>query len=376
MVKDVPLGDPDTDMLHDELAIEPPNLVFECPLSPASQLCHQGRGNFTWYKDSLLLPGHDGNVMRIVGGGAFDEGIYSCVCTWRYGNQTYNLSASFRLTLKTEGYSVRHPPTIRFPLNGSSQSCHLVDNYVSWTSVTITLEQHVSMLPVLVACVSVFLLLILVAMAIRCFYLDLSLHFRRPRTTEDGKAYDAYVVYPRERVCACECVCEQDVRCVCVCPCEEALSAFLNSTLPAVLEENCGYTLYIHGRDDTPGEDQAEAAERSIRLSRRLLVVMPTLEQAPPLEACDWAMGFDWQLGVHSALVTEDIRVIVVQVARGHTHVPAGLQLLLRKSAPLRWRMGSRRADDINTHFWKRLRYMMPAPPPRTHTHTMNTHSR
>src|SRR4029434_2643204 len=52
----------------------------------------------------------------------------------------------------------------------------------------------------------------------------------------DGKVYDAYVVYPRE------------------CVCEDALSVFLSFTLPAVLEDQCGYKLFIHGRDDLPGE--------------------------------------------------------------------------------------------------------------------------
>ena len=67
--------------------------------------------------------------------------------------------------------------------------------------------------------------------------------------------------------------------------------------------------------------DQAEQVERCMRLSRRLLVVMTAVGScggqgvAPPLEE------FDWQMGVHSALVQETISVIVVQVQRTtHTH--------------------------------------------------------
>ncbi|XP_042562190.1 interleukin-1 receptor-like 2, partial [Clupea harengus] len=139
-------------------------------------------------------------------------------------------------------------------------------------------------------------------MAVKWFAIDLALLFRRARRIEDGKVYDAYVVYPRE------------------CVCENALSVFLSFTLPAVLEDQCGYKLFIHGRDDLPGEDQAEQVERCMRLSRRLLVVMTAVGScggqgvAPPLEE------FDWQMGVHSALVQETISVIVVQVEDGHTH--------------------------------------------------------
>ena len=160
--------------------------------------------------------------------------------------------------------------------------------------------------------------------------------------------------------------------------------------------------------------DQAEQVERCMRLSRRLLVVMTAVGScggqgvAPPLEE------FDWQMGVHSALVQETISVIVVQVEDGHTHTqsqnlththldththsqnlthldthtqsqklththwqthtqseslshtqpPPGLQLLLRKSAPIRWELGARGANSPTSRIWKRVRYMMPPPPP------------
>ena len=140
---------------------------------------------------------------------------------------------------------------------------------------------------------------------------------------------------------------------------------------------------------------------------------------------CDWLAclslslplsveEFDWQMGVHSALVQETISVIVVQVGDGHTHTqsrnlthtqlrtrtqsdnlthldthtqsqklththwqthtqseslshtqpPPGLQLLLRKSAPIRWELGARGANSPTSRIWKRVRYMMPPPPP------------
>ncbi|XP_042559964.1 interleukin-1 receptor type 1-like [Clupea harengus] len=268
----------------------------------------------------------------------------------------------------------------------------LADNLVEWNSVIITLKVEESLPSVVLVCVCVLLFLLLVAMAVKWFAIDVALLFRRARRIEgktlcvcvccvcvcvsDGKVYDAYVVYPRE------------------CVCENALSVFLSFTLPAVLEDQCGYKLFIHGRDDLPGEDQAEQVERCMRLSRRLLVVMTAVGScggkgvAPPLEE------FDWQMGVHSALVQETISVIVVQVGDGHTHTqsqnlthtqlrthtqsdthtqseslshtqpPPGLQLLLRKSAPIRWELGARGANSPTSRIWKRVRYMMPPPPP------------
>lgn len=55
----------------------------------------------------------------------------------------------------------------------------------------------------------------------------------------DTRSYDAYVVYETQSM---------DV------VAEETLCRFVTQTLPSVLEEKCGYRLFIHGRDDIPGE--------------------------------------------------------------------------------------------------------------------------
>lgn len=53
----------------------------------------------------------------------------------------------------------------------------------------------------------------------------------------DGKIYDAYVVYPKNRE---SCLYSSDI--------------FALKILPEVLERQCGYNLFIFGRDDLPGE--------------------------------------------------------------------------------------------------------------------------
>lgn len=54
----------------------------------------------------------------------------------------------------------------------------------------------------------------------------------------DGKTYDAYILYPKTLV-------------------EGSTShsdTFVFKTLPEVLEKQCGYKLFIYGRDDYAGE--------------------------------------------------------------------------------------------------------------------------
>lgn len=54
----------------------------------------------------------------------------------------------------------------------------------------------------------------------------------------DGKKYDAYIIYPQS-TCS---------------PNSPDVLIFVMNILPRVLEFQCGYRLFIPGRDDPPGE--------------------------------------------------------------------------------------------------------------------------
>lgn len=204
----------------------------------------------------------------------------------------------------------------------------------------------------------------LVAGLIKYFAIDLALLFRPyfpiRSCNKDTRIYDAYVVYQTQSIDKVT---------------EDTLSQFITKTLPSVLEEKCGYRLFIHGRDDIPGEDRLEMVEKCMKQSRRLMVILtPDLgsgsvitDRRPTSPVTSVVGGFDWQVGLHHALVQRELSVILIQLGdigpQGYAHFPPALQHLIRRSAPLKWPEGSRSAAAWNSRFWKRVRYLMPARP-------------
>lgn len=100
-----------------------------------------------------------------------------------------------------------------------------------------------------------------------------------------------------------------------------------------------------------------------MQLSRRLIVVLP-----PGILQHQEVTGllcYDWHVGLHQALVEQELRVILIQLGdmKNYSHLPLGLQHLLQKTPPLRWDEGSGQATCPTSKFWKQVRYMMPVPP-------------
>ncbi|KAF6730300.1 Interleukin-1 receptor type 1 [Oryzias melastigma] len=171
--------------------------------------------------------------------------------------------------------------------------------------------------------------------------------------------YDAYVVYQTEGLQKAA---------------EDQLFSFVTSSLPSVLEDKFGYRLFIHGRDDIPGEDRLELVENCIKESKRLMVILTpasasNIKDKTPFETPETSVvgGFDCQVGLHHALVQNGLKVILIQLGdpgpQGYTHLPPGLLHLIKKSAPIRWPEGSQILGFQRSRFWKRVRYLMPVTP-------------
>ncbi|XP_046903055.1 interleukin-1 receptor-like 1 [Hypomesus transpacificus] len=394
-------------------------------------------GNFSWYRNLRLLPSEKSSLLWVRNATKADEANYTCVCTWTHNQEVYNSSASRWLNVKEP--LAYYPPIINTPANGSTETAvmgsiktltcsahcgtNIKDCWVWWNvngqkaddlegysqnltseyvttkklyifksvltidrvsvkdfhstfkcnamtdqSITVAalfLKPEASLLLPLVGGVCILLLALPAALAVRHFAIDLALFFRwllrSYSCPEDGKVYDAYVAYQRQGL-------DQAM--------EERLGLFVTSVLPYVLENQCGLRLFIHGRDNLPGEDCMELAERCIRLSRRLMVILtPTSGSGSEVKGPGAALQYDWQLGLHHALMQSGVTVILIQLGdMSFTHLPPTLQLLIRSSTPLRWNGAARGATTATSAFWKRVRYLMPSAAPASRQGHQQSH--
>ncbi|XP_039673035.1 interleukin-1 receptor-like 1 [Perca fluviatilis] len=422
-------------LLYGEIKNSDMNKMMPCP-DPVNKTCQRLKGKFRWNKDNKPLQGHDRDHLWIANTSKDDEGIYTCICTWTYNGKEYNSSASRELKvedkvanrglkfispnnkeqLADEGVGIKLNCSvfcgttkisdcnaswmvdgIHFPpINGYNQTTKTVTEKPSMNtfstailtiekvsakdfktefkcsvegmfekaSAPLTLRRRESIIPLVIGAVCVLFFVVLAAMLVKCFAIDLTLFFRSyfPLSSynKDGRVYDAYVVYHMQSMDKAT---------------EDALCQFVNEVLPSVLEEKCGYRLFIHGRDDIPGEDRLELVEERMKQSRRLMVILTpgsgselqSRDQCPASPQNSMIGGFDWQVGLHHALFQREMSVILVQLGatgpQGYTHLPAGLQHLILQSAPIKWPEGSSGAAAWNSRFWKRVRYLMPAIP-------------
>ncbi|KPP69030.1 hypothetical protein Z043_112240 [Scleropages formosus] len=118
-------------------------------------------------------------------------------------------------------------------------------NSNKWDCVFVSLKNPEMMSTHVVINLTLLGFFILALVTSKVFMIDLVLFARDVLKTchsqEDGKAYDAFVVYQTHNTEKAE---------------AEKICHFVAKVLPRELEQKCGYRLFILGRDDLPGEGQ------------------------------------------------------------------------------------------------------------------------
>ncbi|XP_036401664.1 interleukin-1 receptor type 1-like [Megalops cyprinoides] len=179
------------------------------------------------------------------------------------------------------------------------------------------------------------------------------------KTDADGKLYDAYVSYLHsEALCS---------------------PRFCLQVLPAVLERQHGYKLFIRGRDDLPGEGVHDVISNAISRSRRLIIVLSATNSSeedpedPVLldqNQNEDQPDFERQIGLYDALIQNSLKVILVEIGKDidYSLFPESVRYVKQKQGALRWTPthGSPTAPP-NYRFWKYLRYCMPPGAPTSH---------
>ncbi|XP_065533809.1 interleukin-1 receptor-like 1 isoform X3 [Lathamus discolor] len=192
-------------------------------------------------------------------------------------------------------------------------------------------------------------LVLLVAIAVsvilyQSFRVDIVLLYReifQPYSVkDDGKIYDAYVIYPKNHT-------------------NEAnfVDYFVYQIMPDILENKCGYKLCIYGRDVYPGEDTASAIEKRIQKSRRLIMLLTR-----QLINCK-EHAYDQHLALYNALILNDTKVILLEMETIGTYekLQESLRFIIKQQGTVKWKeQHTVHPQSSNSKFWKQVRYHMP----------------
>ncbi|NXU11978.1 ILRL2 protein, partial [Pardalotus punctatus] len=203
--------------------------------------------------------------------------------------------------------------------------------------------------------VSLLILTFITLMIYKIFKIDLVLWYRNSvcaLTSKeemfvfvlDGKIYDAYVLYTKS----------SEGRSVC------CLETFVRRILPDVLEKQCGYNLFILGRDDLPGEAVVSVADETLKQSRRLMIILGSETSS----CCLLEDTSEQQLAVYNALIRDGIQVILIEMdeIQDYTSMPESIRYIKQKHGAIQWKGGfSEKSCSANARFWKNVRYQMPS---------------
>ncbi|XP_068593087.1 LOW QUALITY PROTEIN: interleukin-1 receptor-like 1 [Cebidichthys violaceus] len=213
-------------------------------------------------------------------------------------------------------------------------------------------------------CLSASLAVLLLAAAVLVFKVDLVLAHRTllkhfSKQDPDGKLYDAYVSFlPPDALSSAE------------------MASLALQILPEKLETQHGYSLYIRGRDDCPGEAMHDVIAATVRKCRRLIIILSPgvkstkTEEEVPLRDNVNQLCYEQKVGLYDALTQNEPRVILVEIDGpvDYSCLPESLRYIRRKQGALTWKKTYLRTNRLNRlrsnrNFWKNLRYHMPPVP-------------
>lgn len=192
-------------------------------------------------------------------------------------------------------------------------------------------------------------LIITTIIIIKLFKVDLVLWYRSSCFSHphqnDGKMYDAYIMYPKNAIGNCT----------------YDMDLFVLKLLPEVLEKQCTYKLFILGRDDLPGQAIADLVDEAISQSRRLIIVLGQVSNETNL-----GVDFEQKIAMYDALIRNEIKVILIEMEKitDCTFMPESIKYIRQKQGFVRWKGTFTEASlSPNTRFWKNIRYRMPPAP-------------
>uniref|UniRef100_A0A3Q3AN30 Interleukin-1 receptor type 1-like n=2 Tax=Kryptolebias marmoratus TaxID=37003 RepID=A0A3Q3AN30_KRYMA len=229
---------------------------------------------------------------------------------------------------------------------------------LAWLKEADHTDFHVSVALCLMASLLVlFLVLFSFRVEVVLSYRKLMRHFPTQQVP-DGKLYDAYVS-----------VVQSDTMSL-----NEA-ARFALQILPKELERKHGYTLYIRGRDDRPGEAIHDAISTTLQQCRRLIIILSPngkAKKTTPLCENQIQLLYEQEVGLYNALMQNDPKILLVEIDGpvDYSHLPESLRYIRRKQRVLKWKNVFTETNELTTfiskrNFWKNLQYQMPAVPVR-----------
>ncbi|XP_068121391.1 interleukin-1 receptor-like 2 [Hyperolius riggenbachi] len=192
-------------------------------------------------------------------------------------------------------------------------------------------------------------LIITSLIVVKFFQVDIVLWYRsslfsRPHLN-DGKAYDSYIMYPKNATGNSS----------------YEMDLFVLKILPDVLETQCAYRLFIIGRDDLPGQAMADVVDEAISQSRRLIIVLGNVSNESTL-----GEDFEQKIAMYDALIRNKFKVILIELEKitDYSCMPESIKYIKQKQGVVRWKGEFTEASlSPNTRFWKNIRYRMPPAP-------------